>query len=351
MEFLNRRHFLKASTLGGMALTMPYGNKLIGFSEKSKTKYTCRVSLTTGDHQAEMAFQALKPFAEQIRRAIGNKRVVIKPNNVMIDRQLAATHVDTLEGILEFLQSIGITENVVIAESAANGPTFEGFDNYGYFNLQKKYPVKLVDLDQENSEIIHVFDEKDFRPHPVRTSSLILDPDSFVISAAKLKTHDRVLVTLSLKNIVFGAPIKDPGYRWGPDRKEGSRNDKPIAHGSGFRGINYNLFSLAQVLHPDLSVIEGLEGMEGDGPNWGTPVDHRVCIAGTDWLATDRVAIELMGIDCANVGYLNYCTEAGMGEGDINKIEIIGETMADHIRSYQLNKNVEKQLIWKQPVG
>ena len=63
-------------------------------------------------------------------------------------------------------------------------------------------------------------DEKDFRPYPVRTSSIMLDPDTFVISAAKLKTYDRVLATLSLKNILFGAPIKDQGYRWGSGRRD-----------------------------------------------------------------------------------------------------------------------------------
>lgn len=349
MESFKRRHFLKTSLLGGMALTMPYSHKLDAFSEKAKTNYTSQVSLTTGDHRADMAYRALKPFSDHIKKAIGNKQVLIKPNNVIIDRQLAASHVDHLEGILEFLRSIDVTENVMIAESAANGATFEGFDNYGYFDLQKKYRVKLVDLDQEKYEKIHVFDEKDFRPHPVRTSSLIIDPGTFVISAAKLKTHDRVLATLSLKNIVFGAPIKDLGYSWDKHRKAGTKNDKPIAHGSGYRGINYNLFSLANVLHPDLSVIEGMEGMEGNGPNSGTPVDHRICIAGTDWLAADRVAIELMGIDYANVGYLNYCADAGMGEGDLKKIEILGEKLADHIKTYKLNENIEKQLIWKQP--
>lgn len=351
MEFFNRRHFLKASMLGGMAITMPYGNKLNHFSENPATNYTRQVGLTTGDHRADMAFRALQPFSDQIKKSIGNKRVLIKPNNVMIDRQLAASHVDNLEGILEFLRSIGVTENVMIAESAAGGATFEGFDNYGYFDLQKKYRVNLVDLDQEPYEIIQVFDEKDFRPHPVRTSSLILDPDTYVISAAKMKTHDRVLATLSLKNIVFGAPIKDVGFSWGRNRKEGTKNDKPIAHGSGYRGINYNLFSLARILHPDLAVIDGMEGMEGNGPNAGTPVDHRVCVAGIDWLAADRVALELMGIDYENVGYLNYCADANMGEADLNKIEIIGEKVEDHKKSYKLSDSIEKQLIWKEPVG
>ena len=351
MRSLDRREFIKSSFLGGLALTVPFGNEWKRIYDKAINDYTSQVSLTTGDHRADMAFRALQPFSDQIKRSIGNKRVVIKPNNVLIDRQLAASHVEHLEGILEFLKSIGINENIVIAESAASGATFEGFDNYKYYDLPKKYPVKLLDLDQEKYDLIHVFDEKDWRPHPVRTSSLIIDPDTYVISAAKFKTHDRVLATLSLKNIVFGAPIKDLGFSWGKNRKAGTKNDKPIGHGHGFRAINYNTFTMAKVLHPDLSVIEGFEGMEGNGPNWGTPVDHRVCVAGTDWLASDRVAIELMGIDYADVGYLNYCADAGMGEGDLSKIEILGESLNDHVKSYKLNDNIEKQLIWKNPTG
>ncbi|HLF32749.1 MAG TPA: DUF362 domain-containing protein [Cyclobacteriaceae bacterium] len=351
MTSLNRRDFLKASVLGGVAISLPENRKWTWPANPSNNSDPARVAITTGDHRARMVFDALKPFSGQIKKAIGNKRILIKPNNVSIDRQLAATHVDTIEGILEFLKSIGKTENVIIAESAAGGATFNGFENFGYFGLEKKYKVKFVDLDQEKNEVVRVFDEKDFRPHAVRTSSLMLDPDTYLISSARMKTHDRVLATLSLKNIVFGSFIKDPGFGWGPNRKEGTRNDKPIAHGSGYRAINYNLFTLARILHPHLAVIDGFDGMEGNGPGNGTPVDHRICVASTDWLAADRVGIELMGIDFANVGYLNYCTEAGLGVGDMNKIEIVGEQLQSHIRPYKLSDNLEKQLIWKQPVG
>jgi uncharacterized protein (DUF362 family) len=312
-------------------------------------KPATRVALTTGESRADLAFRALQPFAKELQQAIGKRRVVIKPNNVAIDTPLCATHVETLEGILEFLKSIAVRDNVMIAESAANGPTLEGFANYRYTRLPGKYPVKLVDLDQQESELVYVFDEKDFRPHAARLSRLLLDPNTFIISAARMKTHDRVVATLSLKNIILGAPIKDLGFRWGPGAKPGAKIDKPIVHGSGFRGINYNLFALAQRLHPHLAVIDGFEGMQGNGPVGGTPVDHRVCVASSDWLAADRVALELMGIDFAKVGYLNYCAQAGLGQGELAKIEVVGARVADHIKSYKLHDNVEKQLIWSQP--
>jgi hypothetical protein len=64
----------------------------------------------------------------------------------------------------------------------------------------------------------------------------------------------------------------------------------------------------------------------------------------------DRVAVELMGIDFAQVGYLNYCGQAGMGETDLAKIQILGPKLTEHVRTYKLAKNLEQQLIWKQPV-
>ena len=347
----SRRSFLRTSLLGVAALGLQRWNVGAMALRPTPPSGASVVALTTGRQRADLTLRALAPFSDRIRRAIGDKRVIIKPNNVSIENPLCATHAETLEGILEFLKSIDKAENMVIAESAASGPTLDGFDNYGYTRLTARYPVKLVDLDQEPFEAVHVFDERDFRPHPVRMSSPLLDPNSYVISAARMKTHDRVVATLSLKNIILGAPIKDLGFRWGRESKAGTRNDKPIVHGSGFRGLNYNLFALAQRMPPDLAVIDGFEGMEGNGPVGGTPVDHRVCVASLDWLAADRVAVELMGIDYARVGYLNYCGKAGLGQDDLTKIEVVGEPIARHIRTYKLHDNIEKQLVWMQPAA
>ncbi|MBI5009364.1 MAG: DUF362 domain-containing protein [Bacteroidia bacterium] len=348
MSTFSRRSFIRTTIAGGLAATIirPY-ESFASFGIQDQ--YSAEVSLTTGDNRADMAFRALKPFSKQIAQAIGKKRVVLKPNNVSIDIPLCATHVDTLEGILEFMKSIGKADQCIIAESAAGGATMDGFSNYGYMKLLDKYPVKLVDLDSEKIEKMYVFDEKDFKPHPVRVSGVLLDKDSYIVSVARMKTHDRVIATLSLKNIVLGAPVKDLGFSWSPSRKPGTVNDKPIVHGSGYRGLNYNLYAMSRYLHPHLAVIDGFEGMEGNGPNRGTPVDHRVCVASLDWLAADRVGIELMGIDFAKVGYLNYCAQTGLGTADLSKIKITGEPISAHIKPYKLSDNVEKQLVWMNP--
>ncbi len=359
MSIFDRRTFIRTSLAGGAALAFSRPFDSTASTPMPGVSGT-QVSVTSGNDRADMAFRALQPFSRQIRNAIGNRQVVLKVNNVLIYVPLACTHVETLEGILEFLKSIRKTDNVIIAESSASGSTLEGFNNYGYYRLLSKYPVKLVDLDQEPSEVMYVTDEKDLKPHPVRISSVILNPSSYVVSVARMKTHSVVGASLSLKNIVFGAPVKDPGFTLysedihfsnrAKESKPGTGSDKRPIHGSGFHAVNYNMSMLAQTLHPHLAVIDGYEGMEGNGPTLGTAIDHRVCVASQDWLAADRIAVELMGIDFTKIGYLNYCMQMGLGIADMDKIEVVGVALKDNIRKYKLHENFDRQLEWMMPM-
>jgi len=345
---LTRRHFLKAALLGGAAAAVPsWGVRPAMAAAPAPGSAPAapvapgppsRVALTTGEDRADLAFRGLKAFEKEIAAAIGDKRVIVKPNNVDIVTPLACTAAENLEGILEFLKSIGKTK-VVIAECSA-GNTVQGFANNGYPRLAEKYGVPLLDLDTQPCEVLACFDQTDLHAHPVRMSSVLLDPNSFVISATKLKTHNFAVATLSLKNIVLGAPVKT-----------GGRSDKGIVHGGGSYGINFNLANLALRLHPHVAVIDGFQGMEGEGPARGTPVEHRVCVVSPDWLAADRVGLELMGIDPAKVGWMVYSSQLGLGQSDLARIEILGPALKDHIKTYKLPANIDQQLQWMRPVS
>jgi len=353
----SRRNFLKTTMFGGAAAIaaskMPMAMAAPVAPVAAANSGPSRVSLAAGDDRAKIAFDSLTPFKKEIAAAIGNKRVVLKPNNVIVNVPLCASSADNLEGILEFLHSIGKT-NIVIAESPANGTAMEGFANYGYDKLAAKYNVKLVNLDAEKYQIVYCIDQKDMQPHATRVATMMMDPaNNYVISAAKLKTHDLVGITLSLKNVVVGAGIKDPGagLRPTPGATQ-ARSDKPLMHGGGVYGINFNLFMLSAKLHPDLAVIDGYEGMEGTGPVNGTAISQKVCIASTDWLAADCVGAQLMGVDYNKIGYLNYCAKAGdRGESDLSKIEIVGPAVKEYAKTYQLPRQWEQISSWSKPVG
>jgi uncharacterized protein (DUF362 family) len=357
--FDSRRRFLKYSILGGLGLAQ--GLSLSGaVRAQSGTRAPAgtpppspplvpvpraRVALTTGNSRADNTFRALRTFEKEIAQAIGNKLVIVKPNNVSTTKPLCASHADQLEGILEFLKSIHKT-NVVIAESPAEGAVLEGFSNYGYNKFVGKYGVKLVDLDKTPVETRYCMDQSDLRPHACRLSRMMLDPNSFIISAAKLKTHFFTMGTFSLKNVIVAAAVREPG----PKPGEMDRANRFLVHGGGVYGIHYNLAALAPLLHPHLAVIDGFEGMEGEGPVDGTPVDHRVCVVSTDWLAADTVGAELMGLGIGKVGHLTYAAQAGLGQADLKKIEILGPPLKDHIKIYKLPANTERLLSWQKPL-
>jgi uncharacterized protein (DUF362 family) len=361
-----RREFLRTTLAGGVAALIAgrlvrsalAAAPIAAQTPVATSSAPAKVALTNGDQRTDNVWRALKSLEKEIAQAIGSRRVIIKPNNVSPTNQLAASHADALAGILDFLKSIGKLENAIIAESAF-GPTMQAFQNFGYTKLADTYKVKLVDLDQEKFQTIMAFSETDAIPHPARVSSLLMNQaDNFIISACMLKTHDRAVCTMGIKNIILGAPLKlGGGNGGGMGGGRGGRggggmfagSDKPLLHGGGAHGININLSMLAPFLHPSLTVIDGFDGMEGNGPISGTRVDHRVCVASTDYLAADVVGASLMGIDPANVGYLTYLASAKVGEFDMSKMEILGEPVAKLAKNYKLGSSAQQQLQWKTP--
>jgi uncharacterized protein (DUF362 family) len=303
-----------------------------------------KVGLVHGEDRRRNIRAALELIDEQIRARLRNKKyVVIKPNNVSTTNQLAATHVDAIHGILDYLEP-RFRGPVIIAESSA-GDTLDAFDHFHYNRLaDERRGLSLIDLNREGRfETIPLLDA-DLHITPVRLAARVLDPSAFVICSAMLKTHNTVVATLSVKNMVLGSPLHSaPG--------ELAWNDKRKYH-VGLRQTHYNMLVTAQKLQPNwgLAVLDGFEGMEGNGPGNGTPVVSRVAIASTDFIAADRVGLEVMGINPGWVGYLNYCSQAGLGQFDLAKIQVAGATIASVQKKYQLHPDVQRELEWMGPL-
>ena len=170
------------------------------------------------------------------------------------------------------------------------------------------------------------------------------DPEYYVISISRLKTHNAVVMTGGIKNLAMGSPLFNPA----DEGEERRRSYKRHMHSGNSRFLMYNIFVVNQQSRPDFVVIDGVEGMEGDGPIDGTPVDHKVALAGFDGAAVDSMCARLMDIPVENVGYLNYIAAAGMGVVDRNNIEIIGNQVPEnHIIKYALHRNIATQLQWR----
>jgi len=312
------------------------------YSSESKSV----VALISGGPRRKIVTESLLSIEERILPQLRQKKVVvIKPNLVSTVNPLAATHADALHGILDFLGP-RFRGPVIIAESSA-GNTWEGFDNFHYQQVvseHKTQQVSLVDLNQEGKYRTIPILDADLHVVPVRLAARLLDPDAFVICSAILKTHNTVVATLSVKNMTLGAPLRSAPKtpRW---------NDKRLYHG-GVRQTHYDMLLTAQKMQPfwGAAVIDGFEGMEGNGPSSGLPVPSRIAIASTDYIAADRVGLEVMGINPRWVGYLNYCSQCGLGQYDLAQIEIRGTQPSKVTRKYQLHEDIERELQWMGPM-
>ena len=137
----------------------------------------------------------------------------------------------------------------------------------------------------------------------------VLRETEVVVSMPKLKTHHWVGVTMSLKNC-FGCM---PGrvYGW----------PKDVFH---VRGIPESILDIFAAVRPALAIIDGVVGMQGDGPIMGDPVTSGVVVVSRDPVAADVTGARLMGMDPEKVGYLK---EAGrfLGQARSELIEQRGE--------------------------
>ena len=342
---LNRRSFIRNVTLGTAGLFAGTGvlNPDRALSERKSISGKSRVSFVTGTDRREMIYKTMEPFAQQIRKEVQGKQVVIKPNNVWHGNPLCATHPDAIRGALDFLKPL-YDKQILIAESTASPEgTDYTFEKYGYRPLENEYNVKLVDLNRDTCSIEWILSENQ-HPLDIKIIDTFLNPNNYIISLARMKTHNCVVATLAFKNMLLASPINVEKDH--PDFVN-NQFEKAKMHQGGPKGINYNMYLLAHKVRPHFSIIDGCVGMEGNGPNDGTPVEHGVALAGPDVVAVDRVGIELMGINYLDVGYLQWCASAGLGQGDLSQIKILGPDLEASIIPYNLHENIEWQLSWK----
>lgn len=302
------------------------------------------VAFTTGTDRQQMLFEVVKPFEAEIRKSLKGKQLIIKVNMVQTSVPLCATHVDAIRALLEYIKPF-YKKQVIIAEASSVVDSAAGFKNYGYLDLQKNYNVRFVDLNSTGGTPFFIIDPN-LHLEEIPVTNIYADKNNYVISLSRLKTHNRVVMTAGVKNIVMGAPLVKSN-----DRASG-KHYKSRMHSGGERFLHYNIFLLGQHIHPDFTIIDGVEGMEGNGPADGTPVNHKIALAGEDVVAVDSMCARLMGIPLENVGYLNYLAATGMGNIDRNKIDIIGSADPDqHIIKYKLHDNIGTQLEWKGPLN
>ena len=282
-----------------------------------------RVSIASTESRLQGVAQALELIDSDV--VIPDRPVMVKPNFVTTKNQLAATHVDATRATLEYLSGKGV-DDFIIAVGPAIGTPNSGFDNYGYRDLVNDYKIEFMDLNTDDSIPVPAFDDH-LNPQTLYMSKRL--SESYVVSVCPMKTHNNVVVTLGLKNILVGTLS-------GIDQK------KKIHKGS--KAINLTLAKMAQHVVPDLTIIDGIVGMQGNGPIDGFEMPSNVVVGSHHGIAADVVGLQVMGYQLEQVGYLRYAMELrNLGLADI---EVVGSSIEDVKVAYADHDDIEDQLTW-----
>jgi uncharacterized protein (DUF362 family) len=289
------------------------------------------VAVVRSSNSFDGVLKALNLVEGDVRVVVGyRRRFLIKPNFVSAYNSLSATPVETVEALLEFIYSNFNVSEVIITETPAMGSFYNAIRNFGYDRLRQRYNVEFLDLSEFGYEVVTLRDEYG-GIYKVQVSKALMDRGFVRISLCRAKTHDTVVVTLSIKNAVFG------GIRKG---------DRASMH-RGYLTINYNLAKIATMVMPDLGVVDGVVGMEGNGPVSGTAKSWGAVFASANLVNLDSLVAYAMGFNPEDIGYLYFLAKWGYGEIDVKRIRVVGDDV-EHIKTrFKPHSLYHEQLSWK----
>lgn len=324
---MRRREFLQYSAVASLVPALP------GCDQKAKWQ-------TGAFRRREMSQVAIlpagrydRPLRDTIIRGlklcgldVAGKRVLLKPNLVEFDpKGVINTHPAVIEAAIDSFRSLGAAQ-VVVGE----GPGHRRDNEYllsasGLHDVVREHRVRYVDLNSD-----------DVRATPLRSKFTDLGqlylPESLynadlIVSIPKLKTHHWAGVTLSLKNM-FGVV---PGivYGW----------PKNILH---WKGITNSILDINSSLPlPQFAIVDGVVGMEGNGPLQGTAKSAGVLIFGADFVAVDCTAARLMTLEPEKIDHLAAAGEF-LGNLRREKIRQIGEPIEKFRQDFAVIDDFQK---------
>jgi len=259
-----------------------------------------------------------KPLSNIIQRGVElfqlevrGKRVLLKPNLVEFDPNgVINTHAALIEAAVDAFKVLGARE-VIVAE----GPGHRRDNEYllsasGLYDVVKEHRIRYVDLNTDDVRLTRL--KSSFTSLRQLYFPETLYNADLLVSMPKLKTHHWAGVTLSLKNM-FGV-IPGSVYGW----------PKNSLHWAGINGSIVDINSSLPL--PRFAIVDGIVGMEGNGPLQGQAKKSGVILFGSDLVAVDATAARLMKIEPRKVKYLEQAGEF-LGNLGYEQIEQVGETI------------------------
>jgi uncharacterized protein (DUF362 family)/Pyruvate/2-oxoacid:ferredoxin oxidoreductase delta subunit len=242
-------------------------------------------------------------------------RVLLKPNLLFgkSPEKAVTTHPSILRGMIQIVREAGGIPS--IGDSPSVGSLTWTAEKAGIKAVADEMKCPLVEFNRP--VLPPKGGGKTFKQ--LEVDQAVLEAD-VIINLPKFKTHSLTLLTLGVKNL-FGCV---PGPKKPLWHLKAGRNQKTFAK---------ILVDIYEVIRPPLTVLDGIVGMEGNGPNSGRPIPIGLILASGDSLNLDQIACDLLGISRESLLTNRVAFEQGMGR---DPIDVLGERVEDlRISSFQ----------------
>lgn len=243
--------------------------------------------------------------------------ILIKPNFVTWNNEFdlppygVYTTTQLVEDLVIILKEFGC-HNITVAEGAVtmsgHSDTPNVFKGLGYEKLAQKYDIKLLDLNNSESEKIKVNDKISYN-----ISKDALESD-FFINFPVLKTHSQTKVSLAIKNLKGCLKTSSKKFCHHP-----------------VLSLEYCFQFLPDYIKPSLNIIDGIYALERGPLHFGRAYRKGIIIASKDIFAADIVAAKSMGYNPEDINHFKYYAERHNYSMNINDYKIIGESLEEHI--------------------
>jgi uncharacterized protein (DUF362 family) len=286
MPGLNRREFLTGSA-AGLTVAACSARRPQRRAQRSTSPGEALVSVVRRPDYTQELYGDLRRVLAEHRLNVRGKRVLLKPNLVEFEPDTPInTHPLLVHAALEAFRELGA--EVRIGEGPGHRRnTLDMAEAAGYFQTIPRFEDIFTDLNLDGVAQVRL-------PHPhSRLRSIYLAQSAMccdlLVSMPKMKTHHWVGATLSMKNL-FGT-VSGGVYGW----------PKNILHWAGIPGCIADLY---HTLPSHFAIVDGIVGMEGNGPIQGRPKRAGVVVAGKDLAAVDASCCQIMSIDPHRIEYL-----------------------------------------------
>jgi len=245
--------------------------------------------------------------AEILKINFKNKRVLLKVslNKGGPPERVLNTHPVFVKHIVELLNELGA--KVYVGDSSGvYGYTQYFFYKSGIAQVCKTTKAKLVNFEATPLFGINTSFGKFYIPK-------ILREVDFIVSVPKLKTHMLTTYSGAIKNIIGCLP--------------GAQKSDLHIRSSTYPDFVRNVIELVKIIKPSFTIIDGIWGMEGNGPTKGRKIRSKVIITSKDLVAADVVACRIIGINPNKVLTNVLGAKANLGTNDLSKIKVAGESI------------------------